>query len=199
MVYTIAWVWKLEDNLRELGFQGSTLVGQTWCQVLFPLSCLIGPGLSHSGACISHCKRGEFETSPPLTFSTHLLALLSCDMNWGPHHTDKCLVLDFQHLDLESKQTSVLYRLPNPGNSVWATETRLSWCNSRLSGECWNYPAFLVDKWRHVGLCSSAQSIGWVAGYLLPIPQGRSSDRTGRNTMNFIRPVECLGLTDEIQ
>lgn len=126
--------------------------------------------------------------------------LLLCLVTWVEAlTTDKCLVLDFQHLDLESKQTSVLHRLPNPGNSVWETETRLSWCNSRLCGESWNYPAFLVDKWRHAGLCSSARSIGWVAGYLLPIPQGRSSDRTGRNTKNFIRPVECLGLTDEIQ
>lgn len=198
MVHTIAWVWKLEDNLQEFGFQGSTLVCQTWCQVPFPLSGLIGPGLLYLGAWVSHCKRGEFDTSPPLTFSTHLLALLSCDMNWGPDHR-QVLGFGLPASRLESKQTSVLHRLPNPGNSVWATETRLSWCNSRLCGESWNYPAFLVDKWRHAGLCSSARSIGWVAGYLLPIPQGRSSDRTGRNTKNFIRPVERLGLTDEIQ
>lgn len=198
MVHTIAWVWKLEDNLQEFGFQGSSLVCQTWCQVPFPLSGLIGPGLLYLGAWVSHCKVGSLTQAHP----SHFLhtCLLFCLVTWVEAlTTDKCLVLDFQHLDLESKQTSVLHRLPNPGNSVWATETRLSWCNSRLCGESWNYPAFLVDKWRHAGLCSSARSIGWVAGYLLPIPQGRSSDRTGRNTKNFIRPVECLGLTDEIQ
>lgn len=134
-----------------------------------PTELCYGPEFSHLGAWVSHCKSGEFETSPPL--STPLLALLCCAVNWSSVRasplTHRSLVLDLQHLELESQHTSFLCRVPNLGNSVSATETRLSWCDSKLCEESWKYPVLLIDKCRPAGLCSSAWSISWVAGYLL--------------------------------